>query len=98
MTGMNVFSAIKRHISSLSQIRLRYVVHLLEDVVHVPDLDGSVNGGGDDRVPAADGQRLDVNDPVGDGDQENPNQIYLRKLYNRYMSSKTTGSSNLMDS
>ena len=39
------------------------MVDLFKDVVHVPDLDGPVDGGGDDRVPASDCQRLDVNDP-----------------------------------
>ena len=36
--------------------------YLFEYVVHVPDLDGPVDGGGDDGVPAADRQRLDVDD------------------------------------
>ena len=47
------------------QVIQQKMKHLLEDVVHVPDFDGPVDGGRDDRVPAADGQRLDVDDPGG---------------------------------
>ncbi len=37
---------------------------LLKDVVHVPDFDRPVDGRGDDGVPAADCQGLNVDYPM----------------------------------
>ena len=46
------------------QLVLVDVMHLLEDVVEVPDLDASVDGGGDDTVFFTIDQRLYLNDPL----------------------------------